>query len=212
MVALADGPRPDGGDVAAAAGLRHRDRAELLAAADRGQVLRLERLAARPVEVGLGHERDAGLDLPREPEVVRVADLGQQERRDLGGVAGVDDELDDRPPAKRVREPLVVLDAQEAERAHARPDGLRDAPGGLPLLDVGHHVLLDEAPQRLPEHLVLLVEDPHGLVLDARRGYAVWPHVVLTASRSTAPSAVRGRASANTTTWGRLKRAIFEAT
>src|SRR5262245_44637341 len=38
------------------------------------------------------------------------------------------------------------------------------------------------------------------------------PHVVLTPSRSTAPSAVRGRASVNTTTCGLLKRAILDAT
>src|SRR5882724_3955636 len=38
------------------------------------------------------------------------------------------------------------------------------------------------------------------------------PHLALTASRSTAPSAVRGSASVKTTRLGRLKRAIFDTT
>src|SRR5216117_83523 len=42
--------------------------------------------------------------------------------------------------------------------------------------------------------------------------HAPVPHRVFTASRSTAPSAVRGRASVNATAWGRLNRAIFDAT
>jgi hypothetical protein len=96
---------------------------------------------------------------------------------------------------------LVVLDAEEAERPHAGPDRLGDLPGLLPFLDMGLYLLLDEGAHRLAEHVVLFVEDLHVAL----------PHLALTASRSTPPSAERVRASANTTTWGRLKRAIFRA-
>src|SRR4029077_5209140 len=95
---------------------------------------------------------------------------------------------------------LVVLDTQEAQLAHPRPDGLGDLPRILPRLDVRLDLLLDEGPHRLPEHLVVVLEDLHA------------PHLALTASRSTAPSAPRGRASVNTTTCGRLKRAIRSPT
>jgi hypothetical protein len=57
---------------------------------------------------------------------------------------------------------LVVLHPEEAQRAHPGPDGLGDLAGLLPLLDVGLDLLLDERPHRLPEHLVVLVEDLHG--------------------------------------------------
>jgi len=57
---------------------------------------------------------------------------------------------------------LVVLDAQEAELAHAPPDGLRDAAGGLPRLDVRHDLPLDEGAHRRAEHLVVLAEDLHA--------------------------------------------------
>src|SRR3989304_2299306 len=52
--------------------------------------------------------------------------------------------------------------AEEAQLAHARPDGLRDLPGGLPRLDVGRDLLVHETPHRRPEHLMLFVEDLHA--------------------------------------------------
>ena len=55
VVAVAHGARADGRHVAAAAGLGDRDGGERLAAADGRQVLLLERLAARPVEVRRRH-------------------------------------------------------------------------------------------------------------------------------------------------------------
>ena len=76
----------------------------------------------------------------------------------------------------------------------------REVAVALPFLDVRHDLLLDERPHRRPEHLVLLVEDVHD---------APAPNFAFTASRLTAPSAVRGSASVKTTTWGRLKRAIL---
>src|SRR5207245_11268413 len=94
---------------------------------------------------------------------------------------------------------VVVLDAEQPQVAHARPDPARHPFGRFPLLDVRHDLLLDEGPHRRPEHVVLLVEDLH----------AVAPNLAFTASRSTAPSAVRGSASVKTTRWGRLKRAIL---
>jgi hypothetical protein len=56
---------------------------------------------------------------------------------------------------------LVVLHAEEAELAHARPDPARHAPRALPLLDVRHDLLLDEGADGGAKHLVLLVEDLH---------------------------------------------------
>src|SRR3989475_12644169 len=142
------GPRADRRDVAAAAGLGHRDRAELLAAADRRQVFLLQRLAARPVEVGRGHVR-VDADGHRERARARPRALLVQDRRreQVGAGAAV---------------LLVVLDSQEAALAPAPPDGLRDAAGGLPRLDVRHHLPLDEGAHRRAEHVVMLGEDFHS--------------------------------------------------
>src|SRR5262249_53291037 len=79
---------------------------------------------------------------------------------------------------------LVVLHSEEAQLAHARPDGTRDLSRLLPLFDVRLHFLFHEGAHGLPEHVVLLAEDLHR----------VSPHWPLTASRSTAPSAL-GRAA-----------------
>src|SRR5262249_11236480 len=59
---------------------------------------------------------------------------------------------------------LVVLDAQQAQLTHARPDPARHASRRLPLLDVRSDLLLDEGPHGPAKHLVLLVEDLHARV------------------------------------------------
>src|SRR5207245_142715 len=59
---------------------------------------------------------------------------------------------------------LVVLHAEQPELAHARPDPAGHPPRRLPLRDVRHDLLLDEAPHRRPEYLVLVIEDFHGAV------------------------------------------------
>src|SRR5882724_6294329 len=155
---------------------------------DVGQIALLEGLAARPIEVGGGHVR---LHPHRHGQGsrARARHLLAQHH---GGL-----EVGAHPPVF-----LVVLHPEEAQLAHARPDGLRNLPRLLPILDVRFDLLLDERAHRLPEHVVLLIEDLH----------LPSPHRALTASRSTPPSAVRGTASAKTTTCGRLKRAILEAT
>ena len=108
MVAVAHRAGPDGGHVGAAARLGHRDGGEGLPAADRGEVLLLEGLAARPVEVRRGH---VGVHAHRHGERARararhllVEHRGGEE---VGAGAAV---------------LLVVLHAEEAELAHARPD------------------------------------------------------------------------------------------
>src|SRR4026207_1880659 len=63
--------------------------------------------------------------------------------------------------AARAPVPLVVLHSEEAQLAHARPDGLGDLAGRLPLLDVGLDLLLHEGPDRLTEEVVVLLEDLH---------------------------------------------------
>src|SRR4030095_16162156 len=56
---------------------------------------------------------------------------------------------------------LVVLHAEEAQLAHAGPYGLGNLPRCLPLLDVRLDLLLHDGPTRLPNHLVVLVENLH---------------------------------------------------
>src|SRR6266849_3795878 len=146
--AVAGGPGADRGDVAAAPGLGDRDRAELLAPADRRQILLLQRLAARPVEVGRGHVR-VDADGHRERAGPRPRALLVQDRRGEQISAGA-------------AVLLVVLDAQEAQLAHARPDRLRNATGRFPRLDVRHDLPLDEGAHRRAEHLMVLAEDLHA--------------------------------------------------
>src|SRR5207245_4133412 len=142
--------------------------------------------AARPVEVGRGHVAvDADGHGERARPRARALLVEHGRSQEVGAGAAV---------------LVVVLDAEQPQLAHARPDRARQAPGRLPLLDVRHDLLLDERPHRRPEHFMLLVEDFHAVA-----------HFVLTASRSTAPSAVRGSGSGNATAWGGLKRAILVA-
>src|SRR5262249_31211060 len=62
-----------------------------------------------------------------------------------------------------------VLHAEETERTHPEPERARDRPRRLPLLDVRLHLPLNEPPHRLPELLVLLGEDAHGIRAAATR-------------------------------------------
>ena len=146
--AVADGARPDRRDVGAPARLGDGDGAERVPPADRRQVLLLERLAPRPVEVGRRHvrlhaHRHGERRAARAPHLL-AEDGGGQEVRAAAPVL------------------FVVLDADEAQPAHARPDGLGDLARLLPLLDVRRHFPVDEGAHRLPEHLVLFREDLHG--------------------------------------------------
>src|SRR5262249_40900776 len=151
--------------------LRDGDAAHASPRADARQVALLEGLAARPVEMRRGHVR---LHSHRHGEGAgaRARHLLAQ---DHGG-----EEVGSRPTV-----PLVVLHSEKAQLPHARPNGTRDLPRLLPLFDVRLHFLLHEGAHGLPEHIVLLAEDLHH----------VSPHWALTASRSTAPSAVRGTVS-----------------
>src|SRR2546428_11843171 len=145
VIALAQGTGADGGYVAAAVRLGHRDRRQRFAPADGGEVLLIERLAARPVEVGARHV-SVDPDRHRERAAARARALLVED--------GAGEEVGARPTVL-----LVVFDAEQAQLAPPAPDRLRDAAGRLPRLAVRHHLMLDEAPHRGSKHLVLLVDD-----------------------------------------------------
>src|SRR4029453_13361729 len=147
VTTVADRPGADGRHVAAAARLGDRDGGQCVTPADGRQVLLLQGLAARPVEMGRGHVA-VHADGHGEGAGARARALLVQHRR--GQHVGA------RPAVL-----LVVLHPQQPQRAHARPDPARHPPRRLPLLDVRRDLLLDKAPHRAPEHLVLLVEDFH---------------------------------------------------
>jgi hypothetical protein len=87
--AVADGPRPDGGHVGAAARLGHRDGRERLPAADRGQVLLLERPAAGAgnllAEHRGGEEVGGGAQLVARGEVTPARTRSEYNGTRLGG-------------------------------------------------------------------------------------------------------------------------------
>src|SRR5262249_27969468 len=148
VTAILHRARADGGHVAAAAGPGDGDGGHRLAAANGGQVLLLERLAARPVEMRRGHVA-VDADRHRERPRARARALFVQHGRhhDVGAGAAV---------------LLVVLEAQEAQLAHATEDRLGHLPRVLPGLHVRHDLFLHERPHRRSKHIVLIVEDFHG--------------------------------------------------
>ena len=137
-IAVAAGARLQPGNVGAGIGLGHRDRADRLAADDRGQIflLLLRRAAQRDVDrrhVGMHQHRRGEAAEGRTPEFLR--------------------------PHHRRQRPHVgaaifgrMAHAEKAERAHAAVDLARDFAVALPLLAMRHDFLLDEAADLLAQH------------------------------------------------------------
>ena len=137
-IAVAAGPRLQPGDVGARIGLGHRDRADRLAADDRGQIflLLLGRAAQGDVDrrhVGMNQHRRGEAAEGRASEFLRPHH--RRQRAHIGAaIFG------------------RVAHAEKAERAHAAVDLARDLAVALPLLAMRHDFLLDKAADLLAQH------------------------------------------------------------
>ncbi len=154
IVAITDGARADGLQIAAGMGLGHAERADGLAADHLRQPLLLLRLGAEGKDVGRNQIRvdekagTAGADAPQFLEHDHIEQIVQAEA------------------AVFFRHRAT----QQAFRAGLEPQVTRDDPVLLPLRMERNDFAFHEAAHRLPEYVVFL---PEQGARDHRRGYSV---------------------------------------